>query len=110
LTRARPRLELDSSPLVANNRELAVIFGHSHLTIVIMQISKSQFKARALEYFREVESSGKPIIITDHGNPTLEIRLYSPVEADPKALLKGSVLHYKDPTSPVDDDAWESAQ
>jgi antitoxin (DNA-binding transcriptional repressor) of toxin-antitoxin stability system len=80
------------------------------MTVVTMQISKSQFKARALEYFREIESSGEPVIITDHGQPTLEVRIYSPVEADPKALLKGSVTRYTDPTLPVDDDAWEAAQ
>ena len=89
---------------------LAVDYDHSHLTVVTMQISKSQFKARALEYFREIESSGEPVIITDHGHPTLEVRLYSPVESDPRAQLRGSVIHYKEPTLPVDDDAWEAAQ
>ena len=89
---------------------LGVDYDPSHLTVVKMQISKSQFKARALEYFREIESSGEPVIITDHGRPTLEVRLYSPVEADPKALLKGSVSRYTDPTLPIDDDAWEAAQ
>jgi PHD/YefM family antitoxin component YafN of YafNO toxin-antitoxin module len=28
-------------------------------------VSKSRFKAQALELFRQVERSGKPIIITD---------------------------------------------
>ena len=75
-----------------------------------MQISKSQFKAKALEYFPEIEASGKPVIITDHGHPTLEVRLYSPPETNPKALLKGSVIKYTDPTMPVDEDTWESAR
>ncbi|MFP3559849.1 type II toxin-antitoxin system Phd/YefM family antitoxin, partial [Paraburkholderia sp. SIMBA_049] len=34
-------------------------------------VSKSEFKARALEYFRLVEASGESLIVTDHGKPTL---------------------------------------
>ena len=37
------------------------------------RISKSKFKPRALEYFREVEKTGKALIITDHGKPVLKI-------------------------------------
>ena len=32
-------------------------------------VSKSAFKAKALEYFREVESTGAELVITDHGKP-----------------------------------------
>jgi prevent-host-death family protein len=39
-----------------------------------IQVSKSQFKAKALEFFRQVESTGESVIITDHGVPTLEIK------------------------------------
>ena len=37
-------------------------------------ISKSNFKAKALEIFRQVEASGEPVVITDHGEPKLEVR------------------------------------
>jgi len=30
-------------------------------------VSKSTFKARALEYFRQVEETGEEFTITDHG-------------------------------------------
>ena len=40
-------------------------------------ISKSQFKARALEYFRRVEKSGKSIVITDRGKPVLRLVPYT---------------------------------
>lgn len=73
-----------------------------------MQVSKSQFKARALEFFREVESSGEPLIITDNGRPALEIRPYTPTGEDPRKRLKGSVLGYEQPTEPIEPDAWES--
>ncbi len=31
------------------------------------QVSKSRFKAQALELFRQVESSGEPLLVTDQG-------------------------------------------
>lgn len=39
-----------------------------------MVVSKGKLKARMLEYFREVESTGEPLIVTDHGREVLEIR------------------------------------
>ena len=71
-------------------------------------VSKSSFKAKALEYFREVESSGKSLIITDHGKPVLKI---VPYEHDPAEILKalrGSVIRYDDPFEPVGLDDWEA--
>lgn len=58
------------------------------------QISKSQFKPHALELFREIESSGRPLIITDNGVPKLEIRPYR-APADRLEALRGSVLHFE---------------
>ena len=75
-----------------------------------MRISKSKFKAKALEYFRAIEQSGESIIITDHGRPALEIRPYKEVEKDPLENLRGSVLHYEQPTEPVAVDDWEALQ
>jgi prevent-host-death family protein len=71
-------------------------------------VSKSQFKAKALEYFRQVETSGEPIIVTDHGKPALEIRRVEEQKVDPLEKLKGSVLWYDRPFDPaVDEDEWE---
>jgi len=33
-----------------------------------------------------------------------------PREPDPRALLRGSVLEYRDPLEPVAEDEWEAAQ
>jgi len=71
------------------------------------QVSKSQFKAKALEFFRQVEASGTPIVITDNGRPTLEIRRYEQPTRDPLEVLRGSVLRYDDPMEPVGEDDWE---
>lgn len=73
-------------------------------------VSKSQFKSRALEYFREVEKTGRKLIITDRGRPVLQIVPYS---EDPEAglkLLRGTVLRYTDPTEPVGVEDWEALQ
>ncbi|EHK58000.1 type II toxin-antitoxin system Phd/YefM family antitoxin [Allomesorhizobium alhagi] len=71
-------------------------------------VSKSQFKAKALEYFRQVETSGEPIIVTDHGKPALEIRRVEEKKRDPFEILKGSVLRYDDPFEPVGVEDWEA--
>ena len=39
-----------------------------------MVVSKGKLKARMLEYFREVENTGEPLIVTDHGREVLEVR------------------------------------
>jgi len=73
-------------------------------------ISKTHFKAHALEIFRQVEAGGEPVIITDHGHPTLEIRPYRPAQENALDLLRDSVLHYGDPFAPIGEDDWEAAQ
>ncbi|MFK4445097.1 antitoxin (DNA-binding transcriptional repressor) of toxin-antitoxin stability system [Caballeronia udeis] len=74
------------------------------------QVSKSEFKAKALEFFRQVESSGESLIVTDHGRPTLELRPYRADARDPLDLLRGSLLRYDNPTDPVGEDDWEAAR
>ncbi|MER2535440.1 MAG: type II toxin-antitoxin system Phd/YefM family antitoxin [Rhizobiaceae bacterium] len=71
-------------------------------------ISKSKFKAKALEYFRQIETTGEPVIITDNGKPTLEIRPVASDKRDPFEILKGSVLRYDDPFEPVGLEDWEA--
>lgn len=75
----------------------------------VNRVSKSEFKAKALEFFRLVEAPGESVIVTDHGKPTLEVRPYRKSERNPLEVLRGSVVHYDDPTEPVDVE-WESAQ
>ena len=71
-------------------------------------VSKSSFKAKALEYFREVESTGKELVITDHGKPVLKIVPYSHDPAEALRSLRGSVVRYVDPLEPVGLEDWES--
>ena len=72
-------------------------------------ISKTEFKAHALEVLRDIEQSGRPRIITDRGRPTLEIRKLRQRETPPLELLKGTVVKYEAATAPVSDDDWENA-
>jgi prevent-host-death family protein len=71
-------------------------------------VSKSAFKARALEFFREVERTGREIVVTDHGRPVLKVVPYSRDPAEALAALRGSVLRYDDPTEPVGVGDWKS--
>ena len=71
-------------------------------------VSKSRLKARALQYFRQVEQTGHELVITDRGRPVLKI---VPYQAEPNQTLrnlKGSVLRYDNPTEPVALEDWES--
>lgn len=74
------------------------------------QVTKSQFKAKALELLRKIERTGEPVVVTDHGKPAVEVRPYQARGRDPLARLKGSVLSYRAPTQPVAGEDWEATR
>lgn len=71
-------------------------------------ISKSKFKPNALKFFREVEKTGSPLIISDHGKPVIKIIPY--VDQTPETLksMRNTVVEYKAPLEPVGLDNWEA--
>lgn len=73
------------------------------------QISKTEFKAHALEVLREIERSGKSRIITDRGKPTIEVRKLRKTDQSPLEILKGTVLEYNAFDEPVGADDWQNA-
>ena len=73
------------------------------------QISKSEFKTKALEFFRQIEASGESVIVTDHGKPTLEVRPYREHSRAPLDILRGSMVRYDNPTESVAENEWEAA-
>jgi antitoxin (DNA-binding transcriptional repressor) of toxin-antitoxin stability system len=75
--------------------------------MAVKRVSKSEFKAKALEYFRLVESTGERMIVTDHGKPVLEVRRHETSDLTPLEELRGSVLFYEDPLEPVGLEDWE---
>ncbi len=71
-------------------------------------VSKSQFKARALKYFRDVQESGRELIVTDHGRPVIKVVPYRPDTDRLMRVLSGSVVDYRDPTEPIGESEWEA--
>ena len=72
------------------------------------EFSKSQFKAKALEILRRVEATGEPVLVTDHGKPTIEVRRHRSLARSPLDILRGSVVEYHDPTKPVGEQDWDA--
>ena len=73
-----------------------------------IQVSKSEFKAKALEYFRRIEAEGVSVVVTDHGQPKLEVRPYRASRQPPLDVLRGTVLRYEQPLVPVGDEDWDA--
>lgn len=71
------------------------------------EISKSRFKAHALEIFRRIEKTGQPVIITDNGTPVLTVSKHQPEARSPLSRLKGSVLRFDQPLASADE-AWDA--
>lgn len=72
------------------------------------RVTKSQFKAHALEYFRQVEATGETIVVTDRGQPKVEIRRYRASQRSALEKLRGSVVEFRDPVSPISEDDWKA--
>jgi len=72
------------------------------------EISKSNFKAHALEVMRNVEQTGDEVIITSHGKPVLIVKKFKQ-KISPLEKLRGSVVKYNSPTTPISEDDWELA-
>lgn len=70
-------------------------------------ISKSKFKPRALEYFRQVQETGEEVVILDRGRPVLKIIPYRESPDEALKILRKSVIRYEEPTEPVGLEDWE---
>jgi len=75
--------------------------------MAVEQISKSRFKARALEYLRKVQETGQPVVILDRGRPVVKVVPYKGEAEDILRVLRGSVRRYEEPTKPVALEDWE---
>lgn len=71
-------------------------------------IPKSKFKPKTFELFRYVESTAKPLIITDHGKPVLKITPVRDEEAEGTAAFRNTVISYDRPLDPVAESDWEA--
>jgi prevent-host-death family protein len=75
---------------------------------ILGHVSKSEFKAKALEYLRRVEASGEELIITDRGTPVIRVLPVRPRGDDARAKLRGALVRYDEPTEPVGVEDWDS--
>lgn len=59
-------------------------------------LSKSQLKAKMLEYFRKIEQTGEELIVTDNGKPVIKVSPFKKnkdigeIFADAKGKMKYS--------------------
>ncbi len=63
-----------------------------------------------MEIFRQVERTGRGVIVTDRGKPVLRV---VPYREDPQAALRSlreTVVRYEAPTEPVADEDWEATR
>jgi hypothetical protein len=58
------------------------------------RVSKAVFKAKACELFRQVETLGEVVVVTDRGQPTVEIRRYRNTHQGSWDLLRASIVHF----------------
>ena len=55
-----------------------------------------------------MESTGKPLLISDHGKPVLKIIPVRDEEADGTAAFRNTVISYDRPLDPVAESDWEA--
>ena len=77
---------------------------------MVASISKSKLKAKMLEIFRELEASGKELIVTDHDKPVLKI---VPIKQKTTVLelfgdVQGRITYLEDVNQPTLTE-WEDA-
>jgi antitoxin (DNA-binding transcriptional repressor) of toxin-antitoxin stability system len=58
------------------------------------RVSKAIFKSRACELFRQIEALGETLVVTDRGQPTIEIRPYRSKQENPLERLRASIVHF----------------
>ena len=71
-------------------------------------VSKTQLKSQLLSYFRTIEKTKKPLVVTHQGKPVLKVYPYKEKPEDILLKLKSSVVTFKDPTAPVGEKDWEA--
>ena len=70
------------------------------------KISISKLRAKMLEIFRNIETTGKELVVTDHGKPVLRIVAYKKKKSviDLFGDLQGQVVYHEDIDTPTVDE------
>lgn len=69
-------------------------------------LTKTTFKAHALEHLRNVQATKKPLVILDRGKPVLKVVPYAANMEEDLAKFRGLLLRYDEPTAPVGVEDW----
>jgi prevent-host-death family protein len=69
-------------------------------------VSKSELKARMLEYFRRVEKTGEELVVTSHGKPVARVVPYRQKVSVAELFkdLRGKVVYRADILEPTTDE------
>lgn len=72
-------------------------------------VSKSKFKAKALEYFRIVQTSGQPMIVTHNNRPVAKVIPFKEESSEDVFKKLGQAITFiGDIESPVGVNDWEA--
>jgi prevent-host-death family protein len=73
-------------------------------------VAKHLLKAKMLAYFREIEATGEPIIVTSHGKPVLTVAPYAPPRSPDEVFadVRGTVS-IPDSVMEPETDEWNEA-
>jgi len=74
----------------------------------VKMVSKSVLKAKMLEYFREVETTGEALIVTSNGQPVLRVLPYCQELTVDEAFtdVRGKIRYHGDLLEPTTAE-WE---
>jgi prevent-host-death family protein len=74
----------------------------------MIKVSKSELKAKMLEYFRRVEQTGEELLVTDHNKPVIKVTALKTLERceDLFADIRGKV-HINDSVLEPETEEWE---
>lgn len=75
----------------------------TRVTKRIREVSKGQLKARMLQIFRELETEGGELVVTDRGRPVLRILpiARTGTVAEVFAPFQGKARFHEDPDTPT---------
>lgn len=78
--------------------------------MVMKPLTKTTFKAQALEHLRRVQATKRPLIIMEKGKPVLKVIPYAQDLDAEISKFRGMLIQYDDPTKPVAAEDWALIQ
>jgi len=70
-------------------------------------LTKTTFKAQALEHLRRVQATKRPLILLERGRPVLKVVPYAEDMEAELTKFRDLLIRYDDPTAPVGLTDWD---